>query len=77
MIDWFDLPNLTTFTTGNRSFFETTSLKLEGTMNDDWLIDWFDLPKLTTFTTGLYSFYYTTRLSLNSMMNVDWLKWFS
>ena len=38
MIDWFDLPNLTTFNTDN-SFYETTSLSLNSMMMYDWLID--------------------------------------
>ena len=37
MIDWFDLPNLTTFTTGSGSFEETTSLSLSSMMIYDWL----------------------------------------
>ena len=38
MIEWFDLPKLTTFTTEYRSFYETTSLSLSS-MIYDWLID--------------------------------------
>ena len=38
MIDWFDLPTLTTFTTGYHSFYETTSLSLESMMIYDWLL---------------------------------------
>ena len=38
MIDWFDLPNLTTFTTGSESFYKTTSLSLESLIMK-WLID--------------------------------------
>ena len=38
MIDWFDLPNLTTFTTGRYSFYSTTSLSLNSIMMIGWLI---------------------------------------
>ena len=38
MIDWFDLPKLTTFTTGYHSFEYTTSLSLNSMMIYDWLI---------------------------------------
>ena len=31
MVDWFDLPNLTSFTTWDESFYETTSLSLSST----------------------------------------------
>ena len=38
MIDWFDLPTLTTFTTGEYSFCQTTSLSLSSRLIDNWLI---------------------------------------
>ena len=38
LIDWFDLPNLTTFTTGRRAFSNTTCLSLNSMMFDNWLI---------------------------------------
>ena len=38
MIDWFDLPNLNTFITGYKSFYETTTLSLNSMMIYDWLI---------------------------------------
>ena len=38
IVDWFDLPNLSTFTTGDHSFYETTSLSLSSLMIDDWFI---------------------------------------
>ena len=38
MIDWFDLPNLSTFTTGDQSFEKTKSLSLSSLMINCWLI---------------------------------------
>ena len=74
MIDWFDLPNLTTFNTEWYSF-----QKQQVWVWIVWwyMIDWFDLPNLTTFNTGYDSFYETTSLSLESMMIYDWLIWSS
>ena len=77
MIDWLDLPELTTFTTGYDSFYRTRSLSLNSMMNNWLLIDWFDLPNLATFTTGDESFKGTRSLSLESMMIYDWLIWSS
>ena len=37
MIDWFDLPELTTFITGDDSFYES-SLSLSSSLMVDWLI---------------------------------------
>ena len=39
MIDWFDLPKLTTFTTEDHSFYALTSLCLSSMMIDNCLID--------------------------------------
>ena len=38
MIEWFDLPNLTTFITGTWSFSKATCLFLESEVIDYWLI---------------------------------------
>ena len=38
MIDWFNLPNLTEFTTGDESLFSVTTLCVESMMIDYWLI---------------------------------------
>ena len=35
MVDRFDLPNINTFTTGCKSFYETRSLSLDSMMSDD------------------------------------------
>ena len=50
MIDWFDLPNLTTFTTGSRSFCNTNSIILDSMT----IVKWFDL----IFLVLLHSMYY-------------------
>ena len=54
MIDWFDLPKLTAFTTGNESFEGTTSLNLESMMNNDWL----------TWSSSTHKNYYRIRVIL-------------
>ena len=38
LIAWFDLPKLTTFTTGDYSFYKTTILRLSSMVIYDWLI---------------------------------------
>ena len=40
MIDWFDLPELTSFITGFGSFYETDSLSLSSSLIDDWWLIW-------------------------------------
>ena len=39
MIDWFDLPKLTTFTAGSYSFFETASVTLTGMISSSYSPD--------------------------------------
>ena len=60
---WFDLPQLTTFTAGHRSFHHTQSLNLISIITSSWLLY---LPKLTTFTTRSSSFDQTTSITLSS-----------
>ena len=61
-----DLPQLTTFTTGEDSFSETIELSLISLL---YLINSLDLPQLTAFETEERSFYKTTSLRLASLMN--------
>ena len=54
MIDRFDLPNLTTFTTGQSSFYEVESIELKSIeTEDDFLEGAFYYVKSVTITSTL------------------------
>ena len=80
MIDWFDLPKLTTFTTGDYSFYETTSLRLDsliignGCLNELSAIDFSRFVNVRMIDVGMISFGKVESVLISSMMIDDnWL----
>ena len=69
VIDWFDLPKLSEFTAGERSFYKTTSLSLSSILIA-WFA-WFDLPKLNTMSVDYDSFADTRSITLSSFSFVS------
>ena len=64
MINWFDLPQLTTINIDHGSFSETTSLTLSSIMI---MIDnWFDLTKLNAINIDDNSFSETRSVTMES-----------
>ena len=67
MKSYLDLPHLTIFSSGDYSFYMTTSLTLSSKSLKIFQYE-IDLPKLTTFTTGQTSFYTISSFNLSGIL---------
>ena len=72
LIDWFDLPNLTTFTTGYQSFYKTRSLSINS-MIDIWLIDLIFLISLHSKHVSIHSAQQEVWIYRVDRLIIDWL----
>ena len=61
--EWFDLPQLSTISTGNHSFYGTASLTIESIQ---LLIIIFDYPALSSILIGEHSFYQAKTVTIKS-----------
>lgn len=66
MINWYDLPFLTTISIGYRSLYSVKNV----TLHSKQLIvnEGIDLDKLESFTTGIQTFYETENVTFSSIM---------